>query len=106
MNRFARGSIVLLLSIVGAAAGAQSVHRCGDGRTYTDKPCEGATAVDLRANILDAGPRDAGRSEPAPAIILPDTSTTIRQGPATSAGSAWDRKHERDAAHERRTYSR
>jgi len=100
MNRFARGGIVMLLWAVGASAGAQ-VNRCGDGRTYTDKPCHGAQAVDLRVNLLDAGPRDAPRQQaPAPALIVPDTS---RQRSGSDGGSALDRKAKRDAEHESRT---
>jgi len=103
MNRFARGGVVMLLCAVGASVGAQ-VNRCGDG-TYTDKPCHGARAVDLRVNLLDAGPREAPRQrKPAPALIVPDS--TRRPGPAASGGSALDRKAQRDAQHENRTHRR
>ncbi|QJW83882.1 hypothetical protein HK414_07435 [Ramlibacter terrae] len=103
MNRFAGGGILLLLSAAGVSAFAR-VHRCGDGKTYTDKPCDGAEAVDLRSNILDAGPRFIPRQDaPAPALIAPDTT---RQRSAADGGSAWDRKQQRDSEHQNRTYRR
>ncbi|MGV3572716.1 MAG: hypothetical protein ACO1PB_19130 [Ramlibacter sp.] len=101
MNRLATRSIVVLLSIVGAAAGAQNVHRCGDGRTYTDKPCDGAEQVDLRSNVLKGGPRFFPRYQPAPAVIAPDST---RQAAPSETGSAWERKMQRDAEHQSRTY--
>lgn len=103
MKRFAKGGVVMLLCVVGASVGAQ-VNRCGNG-TYTDKPCHGAKAVDLRVNLLDAGPREAPRQRtPAPALIVPDS--TARQAPAASRGSALDSKAQRDAQHENRTHRR
>lgn len=91
----ARGMLVLLsLLLTGAGVGAQSVHRCGDGKTYTDKPCAGATEVDVRSNVLDAGPRFIPQYEAAPALIVPDTS---RAQQAPSSGSIWERRDAREA---------
>lgn len=90
----------------GVPSGALAqVYRCGDARVYTDRPCDGATAVDVRANILDAGPRhmrpDALPAPvPAPAIILPDPSGGQR---TQSSGSLWDRRDARDGESRSRT---
>jgi hypothetical protein len=91
---------------VGVSSGTQAqVYRCGDSRVYTDRPCDGATAVDVRANILDAGPRHvrpdpAPAFSPAPAIILPDPSGGQR---TQSSGSLWDRRDARDSESRSRT---
>jgi hypothetical protein len=82
----------LLAAFVAASAQAQ-VYRCGDTRVYTDKPCEGAQPVDLRSNVMQAGPRDA----PAPAaqpdkpsvLILPEApraAPTPSPSPPSTSG--------------------
>lgn len=87
------------------------VYRCGDTAVYTDKPCDGATPIDLRPNLLDAGPRVIPPDPPpAPAIILP--SPPAGTAPASaSGGSPWDRgeqvwrnRDQREAEHRSRTF--
>jgi hypothetical protein len=98
------GSWPCLLAALWAAgtlhAHAQ-VHRCGESNVYTDKPCHDARPVDLRANILDAGPRFMPVVVPAPAVIPPSASE-----PKTSesgGGDVWQRRAARDAEHRART---
>ena len=93
------GSIFVLSFLLATGASAQ-VNRCADGKTYTDKPCAGATEVDVRSNLLQAGPRFIPRYEPAPALIVPDTSRT-QQVP--SGGSVWQRRDQREAEQAGRT---
>ncbi|RYZ03844.1 MAG: DUF4124 domain-containing protein [Comamonadaceae bacterium] len=94
-------SIALLLSLLGASAGAQ-VYRCGDNKTYTDKPCHGAAEIDLRVNLLNAGPRTAPpEPPPAAAIILPDT--TPKQAVPSAGSSIWQNRDSRESAHQGRT---
>ncbi|MDB5752915.1 MAG: hypothetical protein JWP65_3336 [Ramlibacter sp.] len=95
--------LLSLLLATGAGAGAQ-VHRCGDGKTYTDKPCAGATEVDVRSNLLQAGPRFFPKYEAAPALVVPDTS---RMAPTPGSGSIWQRRDNRQAGQSGRVgYSR
>lgn len=90
-----------LLVCVSSGAGAQ-VFRCGSSSVYTDRPCEGASAVDVRPNILDAGPRYAPEplpaAAPAPAIVLPAAPK-----PAEPSGSVWDRRDAAEAEYRNRT---
>lgn len=81
------------------AAGAQ-VHRCGDAPVYTDKPCAGARAVDLQANIMDAGPRFIPSYEPAPAVIPPSAYERKKE---TASDDIWQRRSARDSRHRART---
>src|SRR5690349_25020531 len=75
--------VVLLLA---AATGAHAqVYRCADRPVYTDKPCTGAAPVDVRPNLLDAGPRGFPQ-EPVPQnqlTIIPDSRP---QQPAVGSG--------------------
>jgi hypothetical protein len=104
MTTAARLAASLLLTALAAAAAQAQVFRCGDSTLFTDKPCEGATEVDVRANILDAGPRwlpPPESLEPKPAIILPDTS---RRAPASPSGpSVWERRDRAEAEYRQRT---
>jgi hypothetical protein len=86
----------------GLACSAQAqVHRCGDSRLYTDKPCESAKPVDLRSNILNAGPRGMPAAPtPAPAVIPPDPKAGQSD---TSSGTVWDRRDAADADFRNRT---
>jgi hypothetical protein len=99
-----RGLLVAPLLALGFACTAYAqVHRCGDSRLYTDKPCEQAKRVDLRPNILNAGPRGMPpEPTPAPAVIPPDR-TPVPQ-PETSSGSVFDRRDASDAEFRSRTY--
>lgn len=95
-----RIATVLLLVAV-PAVNAQAVHRCGNPPVYTDKPCDGATPVDLRANILDAGPRQMpAPPAPQPAIILPGGGDPPKP---ESSGSLWDRRDAKDQEQRART---
>lgn len=97
-----RAPACILLFLLLGSAHAQ-VYRCGDARTYTDKPCDGAQRVDLRSNIMDAGPRSAGPEAPPPAaIVLPDPAAAAAR-PAETGGSLWERKDSDNAAHQSRT---
>jgi hypothetical protein len=70
-----RRATPLLLLI--AAFGAQAqVYRCGDAKVYTDKPCSGAEAVDLRANLLEAGPRSTPPEQEKDSHDAAETSRT------------------------------
>jgi hypothetical protein len=90
----------VLLMGVSSPTRAQ-VYRCGESHLYTDKPCQGATAVDVRPNILDAGPRRIPPDPaPAPAVIPP---SAYQAQPTESAGSIWDRRDARDAGSRART---
>ncbi|HEX2543814.1 MAG TPA: hypothetical protein VHL79_02985 [Ramlibacter sp.] len=98
-------AVLLIAPLLFAACAANAqVHRCGTSSVYTDRPCEGARAVDLRSNIMDAGPRQGGSDAapvPAPAIIMPGGADTPK--PAESSGSIWDRREARDAETRNRT---
>jgi hypothetical protein len=97
-----RLSALFVLAASAAAAQAQ-VYRCGDNATYTDKPCEGAEPVDLRTNLLNAGPRTAPpppAEAPVPVTILP---VPARPAAAPSEGDVWTRKDARDGAINSRT---
>jgi hypothetical protein len=91
----------VLLACASAGTGAQ-VYRCGSSSVFTDRPCEGASPVDVRPNIMDAGPRyspDATPSAtPAPAIILRSAPK-----PAESSGSLWDRRDAAESDYRSRT---
>ena len=95
--------LIATLLLAAAAAGAQAqVFRCGDSAVFTDKPCADAREVDVRTNLLDAGPRWLPAPEPQeakPAIILPDTS----RRPAAPSTSAWDHRDRAESEHRRRT---
>lgn len=55
-----RLTAVLLLSAMGSAACAQMVYRCGpDGREYSQSPCPGASAIQLRDTRDDGQRREA-----------------------------------------------
>ena len=94
--------LLLLFAVLGTQA---QVYRCGDAKVYTDKPCAGAEAVDLRANMLDAGPRSTPPepvAQPALPLVLHDLSrvgSTARSPPS----SIWQEKDSRDAAETSRT---
>ena len=78
------------------------VYRCGDSGVYTDKPCEGATPVDLRANVLDAGPR-RGPADPAPAPAVIPKTPAVQPRSSESTGSVWSRQASRESGHRSRT---
>jgi hypothetical protein len=103
MKPFVRSIAFLLPCILLASAQAQ-VYRCGDTSTYTDKPCRDARSVDLRSNVMNAGPRMSALPPQVPqaAIILPDTSP---KAPPVDGGSStiYDRKASEDASHANRT---
>ncbi|MEJ5991343.1 hypothetical protein WG902_15170 [Ramlibacter sp. PS3R-8] len=89
-----------LLVCASSGAGAQ-VYRCGSTSVYTDRPCHGASAVDVRPNILDAGPRHIDplpAVAPAPAIILQTAPK-----PAEPSGSVWDRRDAAESEYRGRT---
>ena len=94
--------LVLLLAI--GAASAQ-VYRCGTSNVYTDQPCLHPLAVDLRPNLIDAGPSvvppDVAAS-PAPAIVLRNLSRVVSTPPSPPS-RIWERKDSDDAAQASRT---
>jgi hypothetical protein len=100
MRRILLSISAAFLACVSLGAGAQ-VYRCGNSTVFTDRPCDGATPVDVRPNIMDAGPRQV-TSEPgptaAPAIILPAPSR-----PPQPSGSLWDRRDAAEAEYRSRT---
>jgi hypothetical protein len=101
-------SVALVLSTLAlacaASGSAAQVHRCGESSLYTDKPCRGARAVDLRPNILDAGPRQMPVDPPpAPAVIPPTAYDPPRMAASSSSGSIWDTRDARDAESRSRT---
>lgn len=103
MTRTLHALAIVAMALCTASAGAQ-VFRCGDASVYTDKPCDGATSVDVRANLLDAGPRGVPAlpaEQPRPLIILPDPSR-MGAGPARAA-SVWEYRDRQEAEHVRRT---
>ncbi len=81
-------------------AGAQA-HRCGETSVYTDKPCADARPVDVRPNLLDAGPRFFPSYDPAPAVIPPSAHA---RKPAGDDRDVWQKQKARDAQHRARTY--
>src|SRR5688572_9122911 len=101
MRRLLISMSAVLLACASSSTVAQ-VYRCGSSSVFTDKPCDGASPVDVRPNIMDAGPRYAPdpvpAAAPAPAIIL-------RTGPkpAESSGSLWDRRDASESDHRSRT---
>jgi hypothetical protein len=104
MLRVVLCSAAVLLAAASSGTKAQ-VYRCGDSHVYTDKPCQGASPVDVRANVLDAGPRHMPpplpQATPAPAIILPGPADAQQR--SAPAGSIWDRRDTRDAESRSRT---
>jgi hypothetical protein len=103
MNSLRLASALVLLC-AGLTANAQ-VHRCGDSNVYTDKPCAGAEAVDVRSNLLDAGPRTLPPlppQTPSPPLVLKGVSRVVSSPPSPSS-SAWQAKDARDAAETGRT---
>jgi hypothetical protein len=93
-------SAVVLVGV--CTATSAQVFRCGDSHVYTDKPCEGAAAVDVRPNMLDAGTRRIPPDPaPAPAVIPPSAYDAPK--PASSSGSVWDRLDAREAETRART---
>jgi hypothetical protein len=90
----------ILLACVSWSTAAQ-VYRCGNSTVFTDRPCDGATPVDVRPNIMDAGPRQV-TPEPAatgaPAIIL-----AVPPKPPQPSGSLWDRRDAAEAEYRSRT---
>lgn len=89
-----------VLACVSSGAAAQ-VYRCGSSSVYTDRPCDGASAVDVRPNIMDAGP---SRLDPLPAVT--PAPAIILQGapkPAQPSGSLWERRDAADADYRNRT---
>lgn len=90
-----------VLVLAGTGSAQAQVYRCAGDRLYTDKPCDGARAVDLRANILDAGRRGfPAPAVPQSAIILPDPR---RKAPQPGSESAWARRDAREAEYRART---
>ena len=101
MKQAARTTALLLASLLAVPAGAQ-VYRCAGANSYSDKPCEGARSVDVRPNIMDAGPRMALQPlQPAPAVVMPGAPAVPR--PSGEPSSIWERKISDDAAHTGRT---
>jgi hypothetical protein len=92
---------VLLLFAASGMAQAQ-VYRCADRPVYTDKPCTGAVAVDVRPNLLDAGPRGFPPQPPPQQqlTVLPDPQ---RQQPVGAGGSAFEGRDAREADFRART---
>lgn len=104
MTPLARATVLVLMSVLAGSAAAQ-VYRCGDEKTYTDKPCHGATGVDTRPNLLDAGPRSVPGPAQAPApAVIPPAATPPPTSSSAASRSIWQRKDSRDAAHTDRTY--
>ena len=106
MNRSCLHSVLLaVLAGMGTGAAAQSqVYRCGETREYSDKPCDGARPVDLRGNVIDAGPRGFPALQAVPGgqavTILPDPRQKAAPAGATSV---WDRRDAADAEFRGRT---
>jgi hypothetical protein len=101
MSHRLAATVVLLL----AAAGAQAqVYRCADRPVYTDKPCKGAAPVDVRPNILDAGPRGFPVVPPPQnqLTIIPD-SRPKEPSVGTGGGSPFGDRDARDAQFRTRT---
>jgi hypothetical protein len=101
MSHRLAAAVVLLLA---AATGVQAqVYRCADRPVYTDKPCRGAAPVDVRPNLLDAGPRGF------PVVPLPQNQLTIipdarpQQPVGTGGGSAFGDRDAREAQFRART---
>lgn len=94
---------ICALGLVWVSPSAQAqVYRCGESRLYTDKPCEGASAVDVRPNMLDAGTRRIPADPPpAPAVIPKTSNDAPRLGQSPS--SIWDSRDARDAESRART---
>lgn len=100
--RFAfRLTAMSLMAVCALAAQAQDqVYRCGGSSLYTDKPCDEAKAVDLRSNMLDAGPRTAPATEsdqPSQPLILNNISRVVNT-PPSPASSVWQNSDSRQAA--------
>lgn len=96
-----RTLLVTALLVLAGVAQAQ-VYRCGDGRTYTDKPCTGAAAVDLRTNVMNAGPRKAPVDVPAPAVIPPGADRPLPV-PDGRPSDVWQRSDGRQQEQRGRT---
>ena len=94
--------------LLAAASAAQAqVYRCGNQPVYTDKPCTGAAPVDLRANIVDPGPRATpGQREvvtPSAAHIAPDSTPKGGAAAPGTPGTVWDRRDARESENRSRT---
>ena len=96
------GAGLLLLAALGANA---QVYRCGSSNVYTDTACPSRHPVDVRSNLMDAGPAIA-TAEPiaqsAGAIVLRNVSRVVST-PASPASTIWQRKDADDAAATSRT---
>lgn len=88
----ARIAALGLLTVFVPAAQAQGqVYRCGDSAVYTDKPCDEARSVDLRSNMLQAGPRsapDTAADQPSQPLILNNISRVVNT-PVPPATNVW-----------------
>lgn len=96
--RFAAASL-LALSVSALQAQGQ-VYRCGDSGLYTDKPCDDARAVDLRSNLLDAGPKTAPQTEsdtPGQPMILNNISRVVTSPPSPPS-TVWQNSDSRTSA--------
>ncbi|RZJ20451.1 MAG: hypothetical protein EOO54_13300 [Haliea sp.] len=90
---------LLALCALATQAHAQ-VYRCGDSGLYTDKPCDDARAVDLRSNLLDAGPKSAPVTEsdqPSQPLILNNISRVVNT-PPSGPSTVWQNSDSRQAA--------
>lgn len=90
----------LLALCVPASQAQGQVYRCGDSGLYTDKPCDEARAVDLRSNLLQAGPKVAPVSEsdqPSPPLILNNISRVVTTPPSPPS-TVWQGSDSRQSA--------
>jgi hypothetical protein len=105
MIRPLRASAGLLLLLAVGAVNAQ-VYRCGSSsNVYTDQPCRPRQPVDVRTNLMDAGPRVATAAvpiSPAPPLVLQNLSRVVSTPPSPPS-TIWERKDSDDAAKASRT---
>ena len=88
------------LCVAACLPAAAQVHRCGDAALYTDKPCAGARAVDVRPNLMDGGPRFFPVYVPAPPVIPPSAYEKKNE---VAGDDVWQRRSARDSEHRART---
>jgi hypothetical protein len=106
MTDLLRSGACALLLLAAWGVHAQQVYRCGGTDTYTDKPCDNAEPVDVRPNLMDAGPTVSTSREapdqPAGPTVLKNIGRVVTPA-AGSRPSIWESKDSRDAGHNSRT---
>ena len=69
-------TIAIAISCIGAAAGAQTIYRCGS--TYSQQPCAGATAVEASSRTPTSAEAEAARKQAERDMKLATAMETTR----------------------------